>query len=216
MNIIALDVTGNKLKITSTVTITAGSENVDVCLFTFDDEWQGFTKLAVFSTADGDEYTKPIENNRCTVPVNCLKKNGLLRIGVVGKNNGVKIMSTNFVSHKIISGANENGAARYSEEYLSETKPNVDFGSAGEDIIQDFDSVDIDLEQTGFSLDELCEAYPVYAQKVAAENNFEYYDFKRTGYKKTVAVKYDSEFTADAIAGFISALCSSSGENSMT
>ena len=215
LNIIALDVKGNKLKITNTVTITAGSENVDVCLFTFDNEWQDYTKIAVFSTADGDEYTELIVNNRCTVPVNCLKKNGLLRIGAIGKNNGAKIMSTNFVSHRIISGANENGAARYSEEYFSEAGSNTEYNSSDEEISLDVESVDIDLEQTGFSLDELCALYPEYAQKNTAQNDFEYFGFSCSDYKKTVVIKYDSEFAANAIADFIYALCSASGENSV-
>ncbi len=130
MNIIALDAAGNRLKITSTVMITSGSENVDACYFTFNNEWADFLKVAVFLTADGGEVTQIIQNNKCDIPSECLCKNGLLRIGVVGKNNGNKIMSTNFVSHRIISGANENGAARYSEGYVPEstTDPWLDSG----------------------------------------------------------------------------------------
>ena len=206
-----LDVSGNKLTITRTAVITSGSENVDMCMFTFDNEWQGFTKIAVFSTADGDEYTELIVNNSCNIPSECLKKNGLLRIGVAGKDNGTKIMSTNLVSHRVVSGANENGAAQYSEATFSQSGSNAEYGSAAEDIRFDSGSEELSIDNTGFTLDDLCVLYPGYACRSAYADSFAYYDFKQSGYSKTVALKYDLSFIADAAADFISRLCASSG-----
>ena len=215
MNIIALDAAGNRLKITSTVMITSGSENVDACYFTFNNEWADFLKVAVFSTADGGEVTQIIQNNKCDIPSECLCKNGLLRIGVVGKNNGNKIMSTNFVSHRIISGANENGAARYSEGYVPESTTDPWLDSGSDDIGYDLDSIDIDVENTGFSLDDLSLVYPEYLKKKTTQNGNIYFVFDTGNSSNTAAVKTDSDFTKRAAAKFISELCSSSGNQSM-
>lgn len=215
MNIIALDAAGNRLKITSTVTITSGSENVDACYFTFNNEWADFLKVAVFSTADGGEVTQIIQNNKCDIPTECLCKNGLLRIGIVGKNNGNKIMSTNFVSHRIISGANENGAARYSEGFIPETTSEPWLDSESDDIGYDSDSSDIDVENTGFSLDELTLIYPEYLKKNTTQNGDIYFVFDTGNCTKTAAVKTDSDFTSRAAAEFICELCSSSGNQSV-
>ena len=203
MNAILLNVTGNQLTLTKPGLITGGSEYVDMCMFNFDSEWNDYLKLAVFSTADGDEYTEVIISDRCEIPCECLKKSGVLRIGVVGKNNGRRIMSTNLVSHKITRGANENGAALYSERFFRETDSNLEFDAADDELIVDTVNVDLNIDSTEVSLESICEDYPLYAKKSTAVNGVEYFDFKSENYKKTVVIKSESDFILQACADYI-------------
>lgn len=219
MNTIALVAAGNRLSISGTAQLTGGSRYKDECMFIFDNEWIGCTeKIAVFATAKGDEYTEFIRNNKCLIPEECLQKSGLLKIGVIGKGSGNDVLSTNFVTHKITRGANENSALIYRDESFNEAGSNLEYVSFDNDSISldsystDF-SIDETETETETGLDELCAFYPSYAQKITAENDFEYYEFKSAQASKTVVLKINSDFTREAAAEFIGDLCRRSGTN---
>ena len=108
LNQLELTVTGNFLKFTSDPKLASGSRAFDKCVFTFNSAWDDFQKTAVFSVGSDEGITAVIENGQCFVPSKCLEKAGLLRIGVIGKN-GNTVISTNIISHRISSGANDGG-----------------------------------------------------------------------------------------------------------
>lgn len=104
MNLIKLSVDANKLSVTQDCFTTEGSVNFDKCEFTFDGEWDGFTKTAVFSMSDSDSYRVELVSDCCNIPQQCLEKQGILCIGVYGENDGNVIIATNTVAHRVEGG----------------------------------------------------------------------------------------------------------------
>ena len=104
MNHIQLSVDGNILKVVQEAASTQGSAKYDSCSFTFDNEWDGFTKTAVFSTENDDSYKVLIENGSCLIPSVCLEKEGNLRIAVFGINDSDVVITTNTVAHRVEEG----------------------------------------------------------------------------------------------------------------
>ena len=88
MNEIRLRVTANKLETENDVLTTSGSANFDECVFTFDSI-----------------------NNRCRIPVVCLKRDGMLRINVIGMDYNDVIITTNSIGHKVEEGVNDVSSA---------------------------------------------------------------------------------------------------------
>ena len=107
MNEIQFTVNGRNLTVTGNPVLTSGSSGGDKCVFTFDSQWSGFSKLIVFSTADNDEFSAYIIQNQYVIPDEVLRTAGLLKIGVIGLDSAGTVISTNFTGIKIITGANE-------------------------------------------------------------------------------------------------------------
>ena len=107
MNNINFSVSGSRLTMTGSVMPLSGSFNYDKCVFTFDSEWTGFTKDAVFSMGNGEEYTVRLLQNYCSIPEELLRKSGLLKVGVTGINAAGTLISTNQAALRIRCGANE-------------------------------------------------------------------------------------------------------------
>ena len=104
MNMIELNVTGTLLEITDEDKSTSGSVNYDRCEFTFDSEWDGFTKTAVFSCGGCDSYRADITDGACRIPPACTEKEGILSIGVFGVDDNGTVIATNSVAHRIDEG----------------------------------------------------------------------------------------------------------------
>ncbi len=109
MNQIRLSVNKNKLSVTADCFTTGGSVNYDECEFTFDSEWNGFTKTAVFSSNGNDSYRVNLVNNCCKIPSVCMENPGIIRIGVYGIKDEDIIITTNSVAHRIEDGVSEAG-----------------------------------------------------------------------------------------------------------
>ena len=109
MNIIKLSAEGNRLKITEDCITTGGSVNYDICRFTFDEAWNGFTKTAVFSVGGADNYRVTLEDDACTIPSPCIEKEGILQIGVFGISDDDVIITTNSVAHYVTEGVEAMG-----------------------------------------------------------------------------------------------------------
>lgn len=104
MNYIKMSVEGNRLKITEDTITTEGSMNYDACQFSFDEQWNGFTKTAVFSVGESDCYRVSLENDACIIPSACIEKEGILQIGVFGVSDDDVIITTNSVAHHVTDG----------------------------------------------------------------------------------------------------------------
>lgn len=104
MNYIKMTVEGNKLRVIQDTNTTAGSANYDGCEFTFDEEWEGFAKTAVFSVNNSIYYRVTLDNNSCVIPATCLENEGILQIGVFGINDEDVIITTNSIAHYVNEG----------------------------------------------------------------------------------------------------------------
>ncbi len=110
MNILNLYAKGNLLTLESRLMTTSGSMNYDTCAFRFDSEWKGYNKTAVFAIGDSLCFAVELDETEvCKIPGECLKKTGLLKIGVVGENDDGVVISTNVVVQRVVEGANRDG-----------------------------------------------------------------------------------------------------------
>lgn len=115
MNQLEFSVTGNQLEISQDAVSTSGSISYDSCAFTFDSEWNGFERTAVFGIGR-DVYRVAIDqNNTCVIPSPCTEKEGLITIAVLGVKNST-VIATNPVAHRIQNGV-ENSAEWIEEDY---------------------------------------------------------------------------------------------------
>lgn len=80
---IRLNVTGQWIK-TGGIVLVSSSVNIYSCSFVFSDDWNGYTKTAVFCLNDGTNFEVPILQDTCNIPWEALQEPGNLRIGVYG------------------------------------------------------------------------------------------------------------------------------------
>ena len=80
---IRLNVTGQWIK-TGGIVLVSSSVNIYSCSFVFSDDWNGYTKTAVFCLNDGTNFEVPILQDACNIPWEALQEPGNLRIGVYG------------------------------------------------------------------------------------------------------------------------------------
>ena len=62
--------------------VESGEYNVTECRFNFSSEYEGLTKIAVFTGANGDTYKITILNNKCEIPSELLTESQIVQIGV--------------------------------------------------------------------------------------------------------------------------------------
>ena len=108
MNLLNLYANGNLLTLSGRPMTTSGSVNYDTCAFNFNSEWKGFARTAVFAIEDVCYAVELDDTGVCKIPKECLKKTGILKIGVVGENDDGTIISTNIATQRIVEGANNN------------------------------------------------------------------------------------------------------------
>lgn len=87
-----IDVTKDIVKVSTSEQVHKGEYNVNVLSFTFSNDYDGISKMAVFSNSFST-YEVPITNNSCIIPSEVLSNRGTLTIGVYGytTNNGVLV-----------------------------------------------------------------------------------------------------------------------------
>ncbi len=106
MNLLNLYANGNLLTLGSRPMTTSGSVDYDTCAFNFNSDWKGFARTAVFAIEDVCYAVELDDTGVCRIPKECLKKTGVLKIGVVGENDDGVVISTNIVTQRIVEGAN--------------------------------------------------------------------------------------------------------------
>lgn len=92
------------LRIESTVDITTGSIGSIQCSFTFDAEWDGLTKTAIFRDADGNTYPILITDDTCTVPNEAIADGCYLTMGVMGTRDGNVVVATEWKNGDLNTG----------------------------------------------------------------------------------------------------------------
>ena len=73
----------NEIEIEKNNLINSGEYNITPCEFEFSEEYNGLTKMAVFSTCSIDVKVA-ILNNRCVIPYEVLENQGQVLLGVYG------------------------------------------------------------------------------------------------------------------------------------
>lgn len=106
MNLLNLYANGNLLTLGSRPMTTSGSVNYDTCAFNFNSDWKGFARTAVFAIEDVCYAVELDDTGVCKIPKECLRKTGILKIGVVGECDDGVVISTNIVTQRIVEGAN--------------------------------------------------------------------------------------------------------------
>ena len=73
----------HSLELEKTIDVNSGEYNVQQCEFTFSNEYNGLTKMAIFSNEDSS-YTTMINNGSCIIPSEILQTEGTIGLGVYG------------------------------------------------------------------------------------------------------------------------------------
>ena len=88
-------VTGQRIEVTETAMLVAGTVNVYTARFAFDESWDGLQRTAVFASSDNTtSITREqlLEDDACTVPWEVLVAGNRLRVGVYGtKADGTRL-----------------------------------------------------------------------------------------------------------------------------
>lgn len=102
--LIKAKVTDQTLEFTLKPMVASGGVNEDVIEFEFDELWDGFDTVAVFYRSKRDVFHKKIVDNRCTIPSEVLRAEGIFYVGVMGVKDNVT-RTTNVLRYEIEHGA---------------------------------------------------------------------------------------------------------------
>ena len=100
-NEISISVKRRSVTCSVNTTLVGGSANSIECVFSFDDEWDGLTKSAIFQTASENGKTVEtipvlLQNDRCMLPPEAASSGEYVKISAVGTRDGNVIVPTAF------------------------------------------------------------------------------------------------------------------------
>ena len=107
MTTIELVANDQLLQVTVNPTISSGEQNTVEVHVDFSDDWDGFSKSAVFFTSLNKNaiYEIVMTDGKCIVPAEAMKKECMLFIGIRGVNsNNNEVKTTSLVKYKISEG----------------------------------------------------------------------------------------------------------------
>lgn len=86
----SFSVSGQRIELTDAAMLVAGTVNEYTARFTFDADWDGYRRTAVFycNTVEREQL---LTDDACTVPWEVLVANGYLRVGVYGTKDGSRL-----------------------------------------------------------------------------------------------------------------------------
>lgn len=102
--LIKAKITDQTLEFTLKPMVASGGVNEDVIEFEFDELWDGFDTVAVFYRSKREVFHKKIVDNRCTVPSEVLRTQGVFYVGVMGVKDNVT-RTTNVLRYELEHGA---------------------------------------------------------------------------------------------------------------
>lgn len=102
--LIKAKITDQILEFTLKPMVASGGVNEDVIEFEFDELWDGFDMVAVFYRSKLNVFHKKIVDNKCTVPSEVLRTQGVCYVGVMGVKDSVT-RTTNVLRYEIEHGA---------------------------------------------------------------------------------------------------------------
>lgn len=92
------------LRMEQTVDVTTGSIGSIQCSFSFDGEWEGLQKTAIFRAADNQTYPVLLANDSCTVPNEAICDGHYLTMGVMGTRDGNVVIATEWQNGDLNTG----------------------------------------------------------------------------------------------------------------
>lgn len=107
MTTIELVANDQLLQVTVNPTISSGEQNTVEVHVDFSDDWDGFSKSAVFFTSLNKNaiYEIVMTDGKCIVPAEVMEKSCLLYVGIRGVNsNNNEVKTTSLVKYKISEG----------------------------------------------------------------------------------------------------------------
>ena len=87
---LSFSVSAQRIELTDAAMLVAGTVNEYTARFTFDADWDGLQRTAVFSCGDVSRE-QLLTDDACTVPWEVLVSNGYLRVGVYGTKDGSRL-----------------------------------------------------------------------------------------------------------------------------
>ena len=76
-------VKAHTIELNKTIDINSGEYNIQECEFEFSNEYDGLTKMAIFSNED-ESFETIITDNKCIIPYEILENDGTIALGVYG------------------------------------------------------------------------------------------------------------------------------------
>ena len=73
----------HSLELEKTIDVNSGEYNIQECEFEFSNEYNGLTKMAIFSNED-ESFETLISDNKCVIPSEILQNDGTIALGVYG------------------------------------------------------------------------------------------------------------------------------------
>lgn len=102
--LIKAKVTDQTLEFTLKPMVASGGVNEDVIEFEFDELWDGFDVVAVFYRSKREVFHQKIVDNRCIIPSEVLRAQGVFYVGVMGVKDNVT-RTTNVLRYELEHGA---------------------------------------------------------------------------------------------------------------
>ena len=102
--LIKAKITDQTLEFTLKPMVASGGVNEDVIEFEFDELWDGFDTVAVFYRSKREVFHKKIVDNKCTIPSEVLRAQGVFYVGVMGVKDNVT-RTTNVLRYELEHGA---------------------------------------------------------------------------------------------------------------
>lgn len=102
--LIKAKITDQTLEFTLKPMVASGGVNEDVIEFEFDELWDGFDTVAVFYRSKREVFHIKIVGNRCTIPSEVLRAQGVFYVGVMGVKDSVT-RTTNVLRYELEHGA---------------------------------------------------------------------------------------------------------------
>ena len=96
--VLEYNVTGQNIELASAAMLVAGTVNEYTARFSFNSEWNGYQRVAVFN-ADGTEREQLLTDDACKVPWEVLLPGAYLKVGVYGTKDGSRL-PTIWTSHR--------------------------------------------------------------------------------------------------------------------
>lgn len=110
-NEISISVENRKLICTVNKELAGGGANSVQCVFSFDAEWDGLTKSAIFQTVSTKESGKTVqtipvilEGDCCMMPAEVMAAVEYVKIGLAGTRDGNVILPTTFCQVPLAPG----------------------------------------------------------------------------------------------------------------
>ena len=145
------------LELTKTTDVNSGEYNINTCEFTFSSEYEGLTKMAIF-TNEENSFQTMITNGHCIIPAEILETEGTIGLGVYGYEvNGDNLIKR--YSPKPVFFNVELGSYQLAQEA---TDPSADIITQ---ILQELENLSNDIETIQGQIETINETLPTLATK---------------------------------------------------